>query len=258
MYTPTHPQAELEQRELDVANREDDATQVVYKKNWPRCYPLVDHTYHPIPSVQRKIVAWVGYILWYIFSVVLVFNFFTSIITLFAPGKADLFSNIWFIVFAFLIMILGIPCHFVLSYWPLYKAMRHGNVPRYCIFFVGYALPVLFCLFAIGGWYNYGVGGIVAVIQYWPTVAGSDEDPSYVAFVPNLILAFLWGGLGIAFLIVFIVVILLFRRQKHTLKDVQQLASDSTRDAVNAVTSRLGQAAVNSMVSRGNTQTDSV
>lgn len=255
-------EAELEQRELDVANREDDV-QIEgglnsSKKNWPRCYPLVDHTYKDIPTTAGKVMAWIGYIMWYLFSVTLFLNVVGSIITLIAASttaKFD-FSNLRFVIFALVIFFVGVPGHFALSYWPLYKAMRFGGVPRFCIFFIGYAIPIVFCLFAIGGWYEYGVGGLYAVVNYWPTTAGSPDNPFYTAFVPNLVLTILWIVLGFCFLVIYIVSIILFRKQKHTFRDVRQYAQDSTRDAVSAVTTRLGQAAVRSAVSGSQQNTE--
>lgn len=239
---------------MDLANREQDEIPLIIKsdRNWPRCYPIIDHSYDKIPTRFKKAIAWTGYIIWYLYSATLLFNIICSLLVLFIgpvlTGES-LFNKIRYVFFSLIVFIVGVPAHFVLSYWPLYKVMQYGTLPRYILFFAGYAIPIIVTLFALVGYYDYGFGGIYVLITYWPSVIDR-EKPDYSVFTPMIILICFWILHIVLFVMMYLVVIFTFRKQKHTLKDVQDLAKESTRDAVSAVTSTIGQVAVESALGR--------
>lgn len=202
-----------------------DVEYVQTKKNWPRCYPIVDHSYADIPSKLRKAIAWIGYIFFFLFAITLLFNFFTSIVIMFAPtGDAGINvpNRFRYLIIAGLIPVVGIPINFVLVYWTLYKAMRHATIPRFILSFIGNIVHILFCIFASVGWYEYGFGGLVTLISYFPS-----DTESYIGFIPNMIMMFLWYIQIIVYVGIFIISIFIFRNRRLKFKDMGTYAKDT-------------------------------
>lgn len=210
------------------------------KKNWPKCYPLVDHSYSSIPDKLRLTVAAIGYIMFYVMVLTLVLNVVTSFIVLVAP-KADaglqVADGFRLLIISVLLLVIGTPTHFLLVYWTLYKAMRYANIPRFVLSFIGNLIPIVFSAFAIFGWYEYGVTGFIVMLKYAPNDTGN-----YVGFVPNLIMCFLWAFNFIVNVGIFITTIVIFKKKRHQFKDMGSFAK-STVSALPGVISFGGNSA---------------
>jgi len=226
-------EAELERREQDLTTREGDYV-IQPKKNWPICKPFLYHNIAgEMPAGIRRTAAYMGYIGWMIFSVVLVLNAAGAWITVFSKagekaGIERVMERVKFLLFASLFVVVGIPCHFILSYWPLYQAMRTVNIGRFTLFFVGYAIPIVFCAFCVSGWSDYGPCGIIVAILYFPT----GKQGNVLAFVYNLVMTVLWAALCVYFVVIYIMAIRVFRRENHTLAKARAYAQNSIMSGV--------------------------
>lgn len=236
-------EAELERRERDLMDMGELGPRKP-KNNWPICYPfLYHHISAEIPAGLRRTATYMGYLGWMMISLALVLNFAGSLLTCFSKagdkaGIERVIEKVKFMLFAGLFVIIGIPCHFILSYWPLYQAMRTVNIGRFTLFFVGYAIPIVFCAFCISGWSDYGPCGVIVAILYFPT--GSQGNVA--AFVYNLVMGCIWAFLVAYFVTIFIMGILVFRRENHTLAKARAYAQ-------NSIMSRVTTAAVNNAFS---------
>ncbi len=91
----------------------------------------------------------------------MILNFIGAMITispLLSMVKDDLspLSRVKMAIMALLFMVIAPVAHFAISYWSLYKAMQTAHIARFALFFVTYAMPILFCGFCFTGWYDYG------------------------------------------------------------------------------------------------------
>mmetsp|Transcript_7709 Transcript_7709/g.11447 ORF Transcript_7709/g.11447 Transcript_7709/m.11447 type:complete len:328 (+) Transcript_7709:74-1057(+) len=212
-----------------------DVEYVKSKKNWPICYPILDHSYSDIPTRLRKFMAYFGYGLFFLFAFTLLLNFITSIFIMFAPAEKsgiEMPDKFLFLIVSGLLPIVMVPLNFVLVYWTIYKAMKIASLPRFILSFIGNVLHIIFCIFASVGWYRYGFGGLVTLIMYFPTDTGN-----YVGFVPNLILMLLWYFQIICFLGIFIISIIIFRNRRLKFKDMGALAKDTVTAIPGALSS---------------------
>jgi hypothetical protein len=228
-------EAELDRRERELSDLAN-TYQIPPKKNWPICKPFLYHNISgEIPAGIRRRAAYMGYFGWMVFSLVLVANFAGSLLTSFSKvnnsntsGIERVIEKVEFMLFAGLYVLIGIPIHFILSYWPLYQAMRTVKIGRFTLFFIGYAIPVVFCAFCIGGWYTYGSCGIYVAILYFPT----SGNGNVAAFVYNIVMACIWGVMLLYFLIIYIMAIRVFRYEKHTLAKARDHARSSIMSTV--------------------------
>ncbi|KAG2382150.1 hypothetical protein C9374_005352 [Naegleria lovaniensis] len=213
-------EAELEKREREVQNLEH----MPVKKNWPRCYPIVYHSIGEIPSdFLRRKIAYMGYISWMVLCAVMLLNAFTAYITAFYPAaglskEVSTMTIVQYLVISTAMFFIVIPAHFFLSYWPLYKAMEIGAIPRFILFFIGYAVAILFCAIGCAGYLTYGFSGIVTAIYYFPT----GTTGSIPAFVCNLVMAVIWFAMMIDFIVIFILGIKVFRALKGSLNKIKE------------------------------------
>jgi hypothetical protein len=236
-------EAELERRERELQGKGGD--QQPYKKpNFPICYPFV---YHNIkdeiePGLRRR-VAYLGFLGWIILMVLVVLNFMCACATVAAPvtsptgGIVDPIQKAKFIVVSFLWVIIGIPGHFALCYWPLYTAMRSCHVARFFIFFLGYAIAVILAGFAVSGYFEYGPCGVVAAIAYFPSTGNA------WAFVINLTMAGLWGLQCAYYVLIYAMAIAVFRKRHSLAKVAKQVKDEVVQQAAKTVV----QTAINSI-----------
>jgi len=213
-------EAALEQREREVQHLQDSAP---VKKNWPKCYPLVHHDIGAIPAeFLRRKLAYLGYISWMVFCVLLFLNLAACFITSFYPvtRSQDMTTMmvVEYIVLAVALFIIAPPAHFFLSYWTLYKAMETGKIPRFILFFVGYAAAIIFCLLGVAGYPAYGFSGIVTAIYYFP----SGTVGSLPGFLCNLLMGVAWLAMTVDFVVIFILGIKVFRAMKGSLQKIKE------------------------------------
>ncbi len=241
-------EAELERRERELMDMGELGPRKP-KNNWPICYPFLYHNINAeIPRGLRRTATYLGYIGWMLISVALVLNFAGSLLTCFSragekSGIERVIEKVKFMLFAGIFMIIGSPVHFILSYWPLYQAMRTVNIGRFTLFFVGYAIPIVFCAFCISGWSDYGPCGVIVAILYFPT--GTQGNTA--AFVYNLVMGCIWAGLVAYFVLIFIMAAIVFRRENHTLSKARAYAQNSIMSRVTnvAVSNAFGGASTN-------------
>jgi hypothetical protein len=127
-----------------------------------------------------------------------------------------------FLIVSALYIIVAIPGHFALAYWSLYTTMRSCHIARFFIFFICYGIAIILGLFCVSGYYTYGASGIYIAIKFWPSYFGS----SYV-FILNIIMAVIWLGFTIYLIVIFIQVVVVFRREKHSLKKAKDMVTGS-------------------------------
>jgi len=120
-----------------------------------------------------------------------------------------------FVISAFIQLILIIPIHFYLCYWPLYKAMGSLNTIRFLIFFISYGLAIVFDIFSMTGIYNLGASGIYLAYLYWPV---TNTQGSLPALIINCVLFGIWGLLLICHIVLVLQVFILFRRENYYMK----------------------------------------
>jgi ABC-type multidrug transport system fused ATPase/permease subunit len=209
---------ELERKEQEF-NQREGAVANAKPPNWPFCKPFLYHDiYNAIqPGLGRRI-TYLGYVLWILFSVATFLNFCVAVVTVCMPvpgtkGITNTLERVQFVLFAGLIALVTPAAHFVLSYWQLYTAQVELTIGRFMLFFLGYGIAILFGLFLISGWYNYGPCGIVVAILYFPTTG--DYGP-IVAFCLNLFMATIWAVFTLIFIVIFIINIKLARQQNHS------------------------------------------
>lgn len=236
-------EAELERRERELQRKGGD--QQPYKKpNFPICYPFVYHNIRDeIPSGLRRRVAYLGFLGWIVLIILVSLNFVCACTTVAVPvaspggGIADPIQKAKFIVVSFLWILIGIPGHFALCYWPLYTAMRSCHVGRFFIFFIGYAIAVLMAGFAVSGYFEYGPCGIIAAIAYFPSTG------SALAFIINLAMAGLWGLQCAYYVLIYAMAIAVFRKRHSLAKVAKQVKDEVVQQAAKTVV----QTAINSI-----------
>jgi uncharacterized membrane protein len=246
-------QMDLQKREEELARREreiqlkEGVISSVQKKNWPICKPFL---YHSIkdeiqPGLKQK-TAYVAYFTWMALSFAFLLNFALAFVTIFVPaegtnGIPNTLDKVKFVLFAGILFAIGPMTHFAICYWPLYKALSTLTIGRFTLFFIGYAVAILFTLFCVAGWYDYGACGIVLAIMYFPTGSSSG-----LAFGLNLMMAVIWAIFALIFIIIYIICIRVARQENHTFAKAVQF----TRGAV---VSTVGSAAASAVVSSATT-----
>lgn len=240
---------ELAKREAELERRERELQQKVeqippYKKpNFPICYPIVYHNISDeIEAGVRRKIAYMGYIGWFILIGLVVLNFLCACATIAAPvstgGIIDPTAKAKFIIISLLWIIIGIPGHFIVCYWPLYTTMRSCHAGRFFLFFIGYAIAIIMSGFAISGLYEYGPCGIIAAIAY----LGAVGEAPWV-FIMQLAMAGLWGLQLAYYVIIYIMVISVFRKRHSLSKVAKQVKDEVVQQAAKTVV----QSAINSI-----------
>jgi len=164
-----------------------------------------------------------AYIGWFIFMIVLILNNICAWITIFSCASCGItttITKIQFVIISAAFIPICIPIHFVICYWSLYSCLRTLHIVRFIIFFIVYAFALLFCLFGFTGYYEYGACGLYLVVLY--------ASSSLVAMIANLLMTILWAVMFIYFLLIYIQMIIIFRREYKTMKS----ASDATKKSV--------------------------
>lgn len=240
-------EAELEKREHEVQNL-DNANAA--KKNFPKCYPIVYHNISGIPPefLRRKLAYW-GFISAIVFQVVVLLNALVAYITTFYPpagltSEVTVMTLIQYCVISTVMAVISGAGHFFLGYWTLYKAMDIGAIPRFILFFIGYGVAILYCALGVAGYLTYGFSGIVTAIYYFPTTTTG----SIPGFVCNLVMAVIWFALMCNFIVIFILVIKVFRALKGSFGKIKEYGAGLVQSgAVSAIGS-----AVKSSLTGGN------
>jgi len=242
---------QLEEKERELKEREDalikaEQVKVVTqekKANFPICFPLIIHDIQDeIKGRWPKFVVYQGLFTWIALSIALVLNVIAAWITVLCPvgtagnGIESIYYRIKFVFITHLVLLFGCPLHFILCYHPLYAALRSLHIARFIIFFIGYTVCILLSLFAITGYYDVGFSGLLLMILYAPPYGNT------IAFITNLIMTLIWIALVLSFISIFVQVIMIFRRENLTIKNLTDFVKDSvtsgTKTVVNtAVTS---------------------
>jgi len=250
-------QMELQRREEELLRREreiqmkEGVISDIKKKNWPICKPFL---YHNIkeeiqPGLKRN-TAYIGYIAWIALSVMFVVNLAISITTIVLPvdkdnGITDNLGRVKFVLFAAIMSAVGPVAHFAICYWPLYKALSMLTIGRFTLFFFGYAVAILYGMFCISGWYDYGMCGILLAIMYFPR----GDVGNAAAFGLNLGMAVIWTIFTLIFIIVYIICIKIARSENHTFAKAVQYTKG-------AVVSTAGSFATQAVVSSATSQNE--
>jgi len=180
-----------------------------------------------------KTAAILGYIGWPLLVIICVINFIAAMITIFSPtangnGIPLISDKIRFVAFAFLWVVASPLVYFVTSYWPLYSCLRSLTLFRFFIFFGGYGLTLILTLFAIAGVFDYGPCGVYSTILYLPT----NNDGALIGFLVNLIMTIIWCFAFLYYLTIYIMVIIVFRKEYKSLQQVASLAKEQVMTAV--------------------------
>jgi len=227
---------ELEARERGMGTDGTTATTAPVeqgpKKNFPICYPLVYHNPFSITDTHRKISALFSFGAWVAFAVVLVLNLGVALVSaiLYPQQSMSPIERVQYVLFSFIYIVVAIPGHMVLVYWPYYQCMSKAGVLRFIIVFLTGILPVLFCLFGLAGWYPYGVSGIVVFVGVIASLSSSST--ALAVFLLNIIMCTFWAILVICFVLLYLNAVIVFRRQRHSLKEARDLAQQEISGAV--------------------------
>jgi uncharacterized membrane protein YqjE len=159
-----------------------------------------------------------------------------AFVTVFVPvdannGIQSTLDKVKFVLFAGVILVVGMPTHFVICYWTLYKALSQLTIGRFTLFFFGYAVAIIFSLFCVAGWYDYGACGIILSIMYFPT----GEKGNALAFGLNLMMTVLWAAFAIIFVVVYIICIRVARQENHTFAKAVQYTRGAVVSTVGSV-----------------------
>jgi hypothetical protein len=208
--------AELDRRERALQQREEVVSDVKVK-NFPFFKPVVHHDIKSIPAGIKQKLAYAGFYGWAALCLILVLNFVVAVITIVSPVDKDngiqkTLDKVKFVFWAGLDIPIGIFGHFILCYWPLYKALSSLSIGRYTLFFAGYAVAIILGLIMTIGWYDYGASGLVISIMYFPT----GDKGNTLVFVLNLLMAVVWGCFTALLLTIYIFNIKIARAENHT------------------------------------------
>ncbi|KAL0485180.1 SCAMP6, partial [Acrasis kona] len=238
---------ELDRREKDLLIREEMVTgENILPKNWPACKPVLRHDIanDTDAGLSRK-VAYAGYTLWILYCIALGLNLIVMIVTVSMPVSGGIKENIQkfqYVVYCLVFLIVVPPANFAV-YWQLYKAQVEKTVPRFILFFLGYAVTIIFTLFLVSGWCT---PGIYVAILYFPL---SSEYGLIVGFVLSIFMAIVWALFTLAFIVVFILNIKLARQHNHSINS----AIEFTKKAAVGTAASLTSSAISSSI---NAQTE--
>jgi len=194
------------------------------------------------------------------FTAIVILNFVAAMIAVspfISYGNSDDMGNSGrakFGIMSALFVLLAPIAHLAVSYAPLYKAMHGVHIFWFLILFITYALPVLFCAFCFAGWYEYGPCGLILMIVSIP----ASGRGNLTVFITSCIMTALWALMGIYYLIIYILVLQVFRRENHTFKSARDfLKSSLVRGVSKAVTTGVTQV-VSAQMAGGNAAEGSV
>ncbi|KAL0477082.1 SCAMP1 [Acrasis kona] len=224
-------QMELQRREEELIRREQEiqikegVISDTKKNNWPICKPFL---YHNIsqevqPGIKR-VTTYSGYSLWIAVCLAYILNFGIAITTVILPVDKDngIKGNVALVqhvLCAGLLMFAIPPLHFIICYWPLYKAMTTLTIGRFVLFFLGNGFAILYTLFAFAGALT-GVSGLYTVIIYFPH--GDPQQGNPITFGLNLMVSFIWFVFILIFIAIFIICIVVARRENMTFSKAVQ------------------------------------
>eukprot|EP01027_Heterolobosea_sp_BB2_P014801 GEZU01021235.1.p1 GENE.GEZU01021235.1~~GEZU01021235.1.p1 ORF type:complete len:251 (-),score=40.75 GEZU01021235.1:83-835(-) len=205
---------DLERREAQLAQREatisTDGVVLEKKKNWPRCRPLVYHNIaDEVQEGRKRNIVRAAYTGWLIFCCIMCLNFIAALITIFCPTRQSVGSKAKLVIVSFIMIFIASPLHFLLSYWPLYQLGKDPKPGRYGFFFVLYFCNILYTVFMLAGYSDFGAVGIYLTIKV---------SHNLVALCVSLIMTFFWLGMVIYFLVIYFAVVREFRQDRGTLK----------------------------------------
>ncbi len=137
-------EAELQKREQELGGATDETSGP--KPNFPICYPIVYHNPLAIEGKHRKISAFASLIWTAVFAVMLLLNFGVSLTSaiLYPQASMSPLERVQYVVLSFLFIVIGLPAHFILVYWPYYQCMRTAHIFRFIICFITGIIPIAF------------------------------------------------------------------------------------------------------------------
>jgi hypothetical protein len=234
---------ELSRREADLARREQQLGPIdpdapiepvveVDKPNWPICRPVLSHKIRKLKSHFFKAMAVMGYLGWFFIMAALLLNHIGAWVSIFAPiaqppnGITTTIEKVRFVVISALYIPFFVPIHFALCYWPLYATLRSPHIFRFIIFFVTYGFNILFLLFCLSGYYEYGPCGIFLMILYIPPGGG------WLGCITSLVMCIVWAFLIIYFLVIYIMMLVAFRKEYGSMRDAGKKLKDEALSGV--------------------------
>lgn len=160
---------ELNRREEEVKRQEETLSRAGVQlevKNWPPFAPIIHH------DIENDIPVYLQKLMYTAFAsllgmvVCLFFNFIAVLIVVttvrFDGGDR---VNVAFLFLAIIYFIVGVPLSYLCWYRPLYRAFRTEGAFKYGLFFVFYAIKIVFLIFAaISPFNNYSFAGIIRAI----------------------------------------------------------------------------------------------
>jgi len=202
------------------------------QKNFPFCYPIMYHNIGSIPSeFMRRKVVYMGFISWIIFSLCTVLNAAAAYTTVFyplllkgIPLEVTTMMKVQYLVVATVMIFFLPPAHFFLTYYPLYKAMEKGTVPRFVLFFISYGVVIIFCLFGVSGFMTYGFSGVIIAVYFDPNIYGGVIGGT-PAFACNVAMAVIWLLLAINFIVILVLGAVAFKRLKGSFKQLKDFGT---------------------------------
>ncbi|KAL0483738.1 hypothetical protein AKO1_013997 [Acrasis kona] len=206
-------------------------------KNWPACKPVLRHDIanDTDPGLSRK-VAYAGYTIWILHSIVLVLNLIISIV-LVSPLT---YKRQQFLLFEFVTLnaclLFVVPLAHFAVYWQLYKAQVEKTVQRFILSFISYAVAIFFTLILVSGVYTPGIymSEIYVSRKYY---SENEYESEYgIGFALSIFMSTVWSLFALAFIAIFILDIILARRHNHSIGSVIIFARNAAANLTKEIT----------------------
>jgi hypothetical protein len=210
----------LNQKQVEIQERNGNT------KNWPVCFPLIKHDiFTDIPSGLRRTATCMGYVGWFLFSLIIILNLGCAIACVALDFKIHALTPMMKVQFIFMaaVFLIFIPGYFIFAYYPLYHAMRTVNMTRFFLFFIGNITLIIFLSCCVAGWIDYGPNGIVGAI-YFGSKGISKSKEVLAAFIINVVMGSIWLALDIYCFIIFVMALIVYWKQNTTFAKAKDFA----------------------------------
>lgn len=147
--------------------------------NFPPFYPIIRHSLGDLKSPLKKMCAIYAMVVWAVNAIVLLLNFVGAIVFLVLTTE----TTGLYMMLVSLIYIVVIPIsNIILHYWPVYLACRSGNVVLYALFFISWAIGIVFNIVMIVGLPFIGSCGVLSALMVFL------KGPWYIAIVVPIVM----------------------------------------------------------------------
>lgn len=160
---------ELNKREEEVKRKEEAISRagvLLEVKNWPRFAPIIHlDIENDIPVYLQKLMytafaSLLGVVLCLFFNLVAVLVVVATVS--FPDGER---VNVAALFLAIIYFIVGVPLSYLCWYRPLYRAFRTEGALKYGLFFLFYAIDIVFFIFAAISPFSYSFAGMIRAIE---------------------------------------------------------------------------------------------